>query len=145
MAKYKQKMIPIVNTPATLKGKSGKELRSFVIDHYNAHIRGRIIKNKRTGFDIHFSGAGLKKITHGGALYPNKAIAVLAIDKLLELAEFNNFGQPKSSDPKELTGYLNFKAKCKIDGFVRTFRISALLYRNKGKIYWSHDQPIKKG
>jgi len=144
MKRYRQQIIPAIISPPGFKHKPVAELRKYVLDHYNTCVRGKTVKNQSSGWEIRFSGAGLRKITKGSALYPNKAITVLVIDKLLEAAEFNNFGQPKPSDPKELAGYLNFKVKCRIDGVVYP-RIAVLLYRKDGKIFWNHEVSIKKG
>lgn len=139
MKKYKQKIIPSVNTPEKFTDKSRKELELFVSSVYNNRIRGKSVVNKCLGYEITFSGRGLRKITKGSTLYPYKAIAVTIIDKLLEVAEYSNFGNPKDSDSKEIAGYLNFKVKCKIDGKTTHLRISTTLYKNSGKIYWNHE------
>ena len=65
------------------------------------------------------------------------------LERLIEVAEYNNLGRRKDTDKETVLGYLNFKAKVKIDTKVENVRISVLLKKN-GKAYYNHEVNIKK-
>jgi hypothetical protein len=56
---------------------------------------------------------------------------------MIENAEYSNMGQRKESDKGNVLGYLNFKAKAKIDGKIYHFRIAVKL-KTDMKAYYNH-------
>lgn len=73
-----------------------------------------------------------------------KKVAVLqCLDKLAEVAEFNNFGNRKNKDSQVIKGYLNFKAKVFIDGKLEIVRLSFVV-QHDGKFYYNHEVSIIK-
>ncbi len=134
--KYKQVIIPEVSTDK-LKGLSKQELRKFVLDYYKKHYQNeKTIVNKSIGISVEFIGIGRKKTSYGGYMYIKKASVIKVLDKLIKYAEYNNWGERKKKDKKEVIGYLNFKSKVKIDGENEFFRIN-IQVRNDGKFHYS--------
>ena len=76
-------------------------------------------------------------------MYLEKAETVKMILDLVRVAKYNNWGSPKITDKKYVVGYLNFKAKGKIDGKVFNFRI-AIQLRKDGNLYYNHEINIIK-
>lgn len=142
--KYKQRYIPEVETPKEWKEATLTNLSKFIKAYYQGNLQGSAVINIDKGIRITFSGQGRQKITKGSFLYSKKAALVLILKELLELAEFNNFGQRKRNDPGALMGYLNFKVKCRIDGKLETVRIACMMY-HADRIYFNHEVNIKKG
>ena len=136
--KYRQRYIPEVKTPEEWEIAPSPKLRKMVSDYYKEHIQGKSVTNLEKGFTIVLSGQGRQKITKGSAMYPAKAAVVLILLKLIEIAEYSNFGERKQNDPHELMGYLNFKAKCIIDGEVKVIRIACMIY-SATRIYYNHE------
>jgi len=60
----------------------------------------------------------------------------------MEVAEYNNFGERKSTDKPSVHGYFNFKAKVIINGKLEHVRISVLFKNNKA--YYNHEVNIIK-
>jgi len=147
--KYKQTYIPSIKTPKRLlEAKNKMEVKNYIKDFYKKKLRNKSVINKSLGYTINFTSRGLNKITHGGAFYFKKAVATLIIDKILTYAEYSNFGQPKKDEHNDLVGYLNFKAKVKIDGNIEYLRIATILYKKNMKNYYNHEinlyTPTKK-
>ena len=120
------------------------ELRKKVYEYYRANIKGKTAINTDKGYKIYFTNKpGGRKIAFGGSMYHLKAEAVKIIVELIETATYNNWGHRKVSDKIEVVGYLNFKAKGKIDGEIYNFRIAVQL-RKDGKLYYNHEINIDK-
>jgi len=132
MKKYKQTFIPSVSTV----GFSSES--KFVNDYYRQNIQGKSVVNNHLKIPIIFTGSGGRKVSYGGHKYVKKSAILQCLPKLLEVAEFNNFGNRKTSDNPLVMGYLNFKAKVKIDGKTENVRIAVTL-RSDGKIYYNHE------
>ena len=132
MKKYKQTFIPSVSTV----GFSSEP--KFVKNYYAKHLQGKTVINKHLNIPIHFTGKSGRKIAFGGYKYIKKAAILQCLQQLLEVAEFNNFGNRKANDGLTVLGYLNFKAKIKIDNKIENVRIAVSL-RKDGKVYYSHE------
>ena len=130
--KYKQKIIPNVKTEKHLN--SPKSLK----DYYTKHLQGKSVVNKDLNIKILFTSLGKGKLAFGGSKTLRKASIIQCLSKVLEIAEYNNFGQRKEKDSKIILGYLNFKAKVKIDGKLEHIRI-AVAMKTDGKVYYSHE------
>lgn len=144
MSKYKQEYIPeILTSSDTFKGLSRKKLNLFAEAYYFKNLKGKTAVNKHIGITIQFHNTASKKITRGSALYPYKAIVLIKLKELLENAEYNNFGKAKPTDSKDLQGYLNFKGKVKIDGTIKNYRITVLLYKDN-KAFYNHEMNIER-
>lgn len=122
---------------------TSEELRSFSSKYYAKYLQGKTVVNKHLGHKITFSSQGKNKLKRGSAVYAKKVAVVMQLKKILENAEYSNFGQRKNSDPKELIGYFNFKGKCKIGNKVENIRLATVLMKN-GCIYYNHEINIIK-
>ena len=101
--------------------------------------RNTIIINESLKIPIILSNStGGRKVSFGGSVYNKKAETVRIINKLLKYAEYNNFGEAKLTDKKYVIGYLNFKAKFKLDNKTENVRI-AVQMRKDGKFYYNHE------
>jgi hypothetical protein len=102
-------------------------------------LQGKSVVNKDKGITIKFTAIGGKKIAFGGRNYKSKMALLQCLDTLMEVAEYNNFGQPKAKDiEKKIVGFLNFKAKVMIDGQLKHVRI-AVIKRKEATNYYSHE------
>ncbi len=137
MKKYKQTMIPSVKILA--KSDLGKYIRT----EYTKNIQGKTVVNKHSGLTIYFGSDGNAELSNGRRLYAAKAAIVQCLPTLLEHAEYNNFGQRKFTDEKNVFGYANFKAKVRIDNKIQHVRI-AVVVKTNGKAYYCHEISIKK-
>lgn len=142
MSKYKQTYIPSVTTTDIPK-KSLSDMRKYVRDKYTSCIQGKTIKNKHTGLTIFFGSDGKGELAHGRSMHAKKAALVNCLIPLLENAEYNNFGQRKEKDEKNVFGYANFKAKAFVDSKLVNVRITVIV-KNNGKAYYCHEISIKK-
>jgi hypothetical protein len=142
---YKQQIIPeILTSSSAFKNLSRNKLKVFTEAYYHKNIKGTSVINQHLGLTILFTEDGKRKLTHGSALYPNKAIALIKLREMLRYAEYSNFGARKATDPKTLRGYLNFKVKCRIDGHVKNFHLTVKLFNNN-KAYYCHElNQVKK-
>ncbi|MDR2557028.1 MAG: hypothetical protein LBC49_04865 [Bacteroidales bacterium] len=59
-----------------------------------------------------------------------KAAVISVLGTLLKYGKYNNWGQPKSGDPKELLGYCNFKGYVIIDGKREIVRMAVPVFRS---------------
>lgn len=137
MAKYKQKVIPSVTTPKSWEGLNIRDTRLKIKEYYQNNIQGKSVVNKHLGLKIIFTAQGKGKLSRGGSIYPNKAVATMILLKLLENAEYSNFSKPKNTDPNTMVGYFNFKAKAYIDGVLKHFRIATIFYQEQGKLFYN--------
>jgi tRNA A37 threonylcarbamoyladenosine dehydratase len=133
MKKYKQKLIPITS----LFDAKGNELAALMRDFYKKELQGKTIINKHIGVTIVFTSEGIGKLTQKRRIGNINASAIKVIHEMLENAEYSNFGQRKPEDKQNVIGYLNFKAKAKIGGVLRHFRISVKL-KTDMKAYYNH-------
>jgi Large polyvalent protein-associated domain 3 len=86
---------------------------------------------------IQFTSDGLGKLYRGSSISAVKASAVQILDKMIEQAVYNNFGQRKETDKQNVVGFLNFKAKAIIGEELYHFRLS-VKFKTDGKAYYSH-------
>ena len=87
---------------------------------------------------------GTRKTSHGGTIYYKKACTVEIIDKIIKYAKYNNYKSRKSTDKAYVIGFLNFKAKIKIDNKIENIRL-AVQFRKDGKMYYSIEINKKRG
>jgi len=137
MKKYKQTFIPSVSTGII------KNSIAAAKEYYAKNLQGKSVVNKHLGIRIRFTGVGRDKVTFGGAIHKKKVAVLQCLLELLEVAELNNFGRRKEKDKQNVLGYLNFKAKVKIDGVLEHIRIAVIL-KSDGKVYYNHEINIKK-
>ena len=137
--KYKQTHIPTITTLEI----NYKDRAKFIKEYYRENLQGKHIVNQHLGLRIYFTSAGKYELAYGRAPYLKKVAVIQCIAELLEVAEYNNFGIRKETDPKPVLGYLNFKAKVKIDSKMESVRISVLLKKD-GKAYYNHEISTKK-
>jgi len=130
--KYKQTEIPEVNIIEP------KNRIKFIKDFYAKNLQGKMVVNKDILLTIRFTSMGKFELAYGRAPYANKIAVLQCIDKLLEVAEYSNFGQRKETDKQNVLGYFNFKAKVKINGKKEHVRISVVLKKD-GKAYYNHE------
>jgi len=132
MKKYKQTEIPqiFITEKANLPKRSKK--------YYEQNIQNKIVQNACLGIWVKFSSLGKGKISYGGAKYAKKTSILECLPKLLEIAKYNNFGPPKKTDLSTVLGYLNFKAKVKVNDKMEHIRIS-VLWKTSGFLYYNHE------
>jgi hypothetical protein len=128
-------IIPKVTTKAFIE-KSKKEMTFFVRDYYQTHYSGTTVLNLHKGITIGFTNKGKRKTAFGEAMYAKKAAVILVLDKLVRYGKFNNWGNRKISDPKNLLGYYNFKSFVIIDGKKECVRLSAQVYKT-GDVFFN--------
>lgn len=110
--------------------------KKAVIDYFRTNLKDSAVVNRDTGLTIRITMASGRKTAYGEAMYPKKAEVIRILPELLEHATYNNFGQRKQGDGKDVLGYLNFKAKCILDGKVEHLRI-AVQFQKGGKFYYN--------
>lgn len=107
------------------------ELRAFTLEYYNKYLKGKTATIKKHLKEVVFTTKAGKKIANGEAMYSAKAVAVTHLKELIENSTYNNFGQRKSTDSKDVLGYLNFKSKVTIDKEKRHIRIALTLLKGR--------------
>ena len=135
MKKYKQTVIPEASTNEW-KHLSVKDMRKRMLDEYQKRHKGKNVVNQHLGITINFQTFGAKKTSRGAAAYSKKACLISVLDKLVRYAEYSNWGERKSTGPSSVVGFLNFKAKVKIDGKLEHIHLAVCL-RNDGKFHYS--------
>jgi hypothetical protein len=138
MKKYIQKVIPEVSTKDIPADKFLQ--RKFAKEYYHDNFQGKIVViNQDKGISIQFIGEGKKKSSYGAAMYTKKAAVIKILDQLLTFAQYSNWGERKESDNDYVIGYLNFKAKVKIDKEICHFTLNVQV-RKDGKFQYSLDE-----
>lgn len=135
MTKYKQTVIPSVRTPKEWNSLAIKELRKEALLIAKSYA-GKEVVNEDTQIKIHFSTTNARKTSMGSAMYIKKATVLLVICDLLKYAEYSNFGERKLTDNPEVLGFLNFKAKCFVNGERENLRIAVQFCRGD-KFYYN--------
>ena len=64
-------------------------------------------------------------------MYSAKAAVIAHLKTLIKNSTYNNRGNRKQSDGKDVLGYLNFKSKITIDNKKRHVRISLVVYKDR--------------
>jgi hypothetical protein len=134
MRKYKQTFVP---EALSFPVKTEQELKQAIKSFYKEHIQGQTILNKDVGIKIRFTSDGLGKMSEARRIGRVNAAAVQILMSMLENAEYSNMGQRKATDKENVLGYLNFKAKVKIDDKVYHFRMAVKL-KTDMKAYYNH-------
>ncbi|MDR0207049.1 MAG: hypothetical protein LBI45_07330 [Bacteroidales bacterium] len=135
--KYKQIIIPKVKTGSIANN------RKSVAKYYTNNLQGKTIVNDHLGISIKFTALGKAELAYGRALHIKKTAVLEVLPSLLKVAKYNNFGIRKENDPKELLGYLNFKAFVYINDKKECVRISVRLLKT-GDTYYNHEVNIIK-
>ncbi len=134
MKKYAQLIVPNISTER-YRRMTQTELRKETLRLYKERCAGKIVINRHLGIPIHFRSNG-RKTAYGEGVYSKKAAVVEVLPLLVRVARYNNFGQKKDTDPKNLVGYYNFKAYVIIDGKKDCIRI-AVQALNDGAFYYN--------
>ncbi len=134
MTKYRQTSIPETEIPTEWESMSVKKLREVVLEKAKA-LAGKKVENTDTGIMVEFSVTNARKLARGGAIYLKKASLVDILPELVSVAEYSNFGQRKETDNPEVLGFLNFKAKCLINGKTEHVRLSVQFCRRSRFFY----------
>ncbi|GIZ16208.1 hypothetical protein RCZ15_25070 [Capnocytophaga catalasegens] len=113
------------------KKMSVKELRAFTLQYYLENLKGKKAVIKKYLKEVVFTTVAGKKIAKGEAMYSAKAVAVTHLQELIENSTYNNWGDRKKTDGKDVLGYLNFKSKFILDGEKKHLRISLVLYKDR--------------
>ena len=132
--KYKQTVIPKTQTPEAWKTMTARQLRDTVLEKAK-QLAGTSVVNTDTGIEIQFSVTNARKLARGGAIYLKKASLVDILPELVKVAEYSNFGQRKETDSPEVIGFLNFKAKCLVNGNTEHVRLSVQFCRRDRFFY----------
>lgn len=107
------------------------ELRKYTLKYYLDNLKGNKTAIKNHLKEIIFTGTAGKKIAKGGAMYSEKAAVIEHLEELVKNSTYNNWGNRKKNDPKNVLGYLNFKSKIEIDGKKRHVRIAIILTKDR--------------
>jgi hypothetical protein len=134
--KRKQHIIPSIQSQ--WRDLSIVELRNKSFLHYKNNIAGKSVKNFSTGYIIHLTVKGGRKLLKGGNIYNSKAEIVRILLEVIRFAVFNNWGERKTTDKSYVIGYLNFKCKVRFDSRIIHLRI-AIQLRKDGKLYYNHE------
>ncbi|MDR1740077.1 MAG: hypothetical protein LBR45_04905 [Bacteroidales bacterium] len=114
---------------------SVREMRKFVRNYYQEYFLNREIFNEDLKITISLTSKGRQKMSFGEAMYPKKAAVIFVLDKLIQYSEYNNWGNRKNIDPKELVGYYNFKGFVYIDEKKECVRLAVRILKT-GEIYF---------
>ena len=105
------------------KNKRTIELRRLIAYYVKTNFKGLEVVNQDLKITVKISVTSGRKTARGGAMYHKKAESIRVLPKIIEIAKYNNFGNRKSTDSKEIIGYFNFKSKFSIlepdEGFYR--------------------------
>jgi hypothetical protein len=135
MAKYRQTVIPEAST-ADWVALAKQALRKKLYDEYRTRCYGKKVVNQALGITVEFEHEGARKLSYGSAIYSKKACLVSVLDRLIRYAEYSNWGDRKATDAPHIVGYLNFKAKAKIDGKIEHVHL-VIRMRNTGKFHYA--------
>ena len=119
-----------LNAPITevsterFKNMKVSELRAFTLDYYLSHLKGKKVAIKNHLKEVVFTTKAGRKIAKGEAMYSEKAAVIEHLEELIKNSTYNNWGDRKDSDGKDVLGYLNFKSKITIDREKRHLRIA---------------------
>ena len=115
--------VPEVSTEM-FKHMKVSELRAFTLDYYLNYLKGKKVAIKNHLKEVIFTTKAGRKIAKGEAMYSEKAAVIEHLEELIKNSTYNNWGDRKDSDGKDVLGYLNFKSKITIDGEKRHLRIA---------------------
>jgi len=132
--KYKQTIIPEVSI-GEWETLPVYHSRKKMFDHYRNHYVGRCVKNQHLGISVEFDIVGARKTSQGGSIYPKKKCLIEILDKMIEYAEYSNWGDRKENDPPHIIGYLNFNVKVKIDDSLEHIHL-VVRVTNDGKFHY---------
>jgi len=107
------------------------ELRTFTMKYYNLYLKGDSATIEKYVKEVVFINTAGRKIAYGEAMYSAKAAVIAHLKTLIKNSTYNNWGDRKSSDGKDVLGYLNFKSKITIDNKKRHVRISLVVYKDR--------------
>ena len=113
------------------KQMSVRELRVFTLKYYELFLKGDSVTIEKHLKEVVFISSAGRKIARGEAMYSAKAAVIAHLKTLIKNSTYNNWGDRKDSDGKDVLGYLNFKSKLTIDGEKRHVRISLVVYRDR--------------
>lgn len=113
------------------KEMSRRELRVYTLEYYNKYLKGHKALIKKALKEVVLTSAAGRKIARGEAMYAAKVAAVEHLKELIENSTYNNWGDRKTTDGKDVIGYMNFKSKLTIDGEKRHVRISLAVYKDR--------------
>ena len=122
--------VPEVSTER-FKQMSVRELRVFTLKYYELFLKGDSVTIEKHLKEVVFISSAGRKIARGEAMYSAKAAVIAHLKTLIKNSTYNNWGDRKDSDGKDVLGYLNFKSKLTIDGEKRHVRISLVVYRDR--------------
>jgi hypothetical protein len=122
--------VPEVSTER-FKQMSVRELRVFTLKYYELFLKGDSVTIEKHLKEVVFISSAGRKIARGEAMYSAKAAVIAHLKTLIKNSTYNNWGDRKDSDGKDILGYLNFKSKLTIDGEKRHVRISLVVYRDR--------------
>ena len=138
MKKYKQTVIPEVSTEHW-KTLSLHEAQKKMMEYYRVkYPYTRTVTNQHLGIRVGFEADGVAKTCKGGKTYPEKCCLVEVLDKLIQYAEFNNFGDRKRTDKINVLGYLNFKVKVKMNGKIEHIHLTIRITNRKDGRFTFH-------
>jgi len=121
-----------------------KELRQFLFDYYNTFLKGKTIAIENSLSKVELLSRSGRKITKESATYKAKTAVIEQFEDIIKKSTYNNWGKAKTTDSKDLLGYMNFKSKVVIDGEKRHVRISIEVFKDRRTLLKSYDIGKKK-
>lgn len=115
----------ILITTETFRKMTVSELKKFTLTYYNENLKGKKVAIENHLKEVVFVGGAGRKILK--PMYSEKVAVLEHLEELIKNSTYNNFGNRKETDSKDVLGYLNFKSKITIDGVKRHVRISVIL------------------
>ena len=120
------------------------DLKRFTLNYYEKFLKDRKIAIKNSLKKVQFINKAGRKIAYGGSMYSAKAAIIEHLEEIIKNSTYNNWGNRKPKDHKDVLGYLNFKSKVKIDGEKRHVRISVEVYKNRETLLKNYDAGKKE-
>lgn len=119
-----------------LKGLSVSEIQKRIQEHYKQNIQGLTILNENLNIVVRFTKLGRNKTIFGSTVYPKKAALIFYLPEIVKNAQYNNWGNRKTTDQDYVIGYLNFNCKVSIDGKPEKIHL-VIQMRKDGKFYYT--------
>ena len=132
-----------MSIPKEWEQKTSAELREIAFKKLK-ELAGQTVVNEHLKLTINISITGIKKTTHGSAMYSKKAALAFCLVDLLRYAKYNNWGDRKEKEAATVIGYLNFKVKCVIGKQPETVHLVVQLQKS-GTFHYSMEVNKKIG
>lgn len=134
----------IVISTEKFKDFSRPQLRSFMLEYYNNFLKDKTVSIENSLKKVELLNRAGRKISKGSAVYKAKTAVIQHLEDIIKNSTYNNWGEPKATDSKDLLGYMNFKSKMTIDGEKHHVRIVIELFKDRRTLLKAYDIGKKK-